>query len=91
MQGEEKRPRAQNLILESRKRLTVSGVSEVIEFDDTLIRMKTDLGDLIVHGDGLHVESLSVETGDLVMTGEVSAMNYENVRERSGLFGWLGR
>ncbi len=74
--------RAQNLILENRKRLSVSGVVEVSGFDEDYVRMLTTLGELIVHGEELHVETLSVETGESVITGHISALAYEEPPRR---------
>ena len=80
--------RSQNLILENRNRLSVSGVDEVNGFDDSYIRMKTSLGDLVVYGDDLHMEILSVETGEAVVTGEISDLIYEQ-SHREGLLSRL--
>lgn len=77
MAEEERTFKTQNLILENRKRLSVSGVKEVVGFDDGRVRMRTALGDLTVHGTGLRVEDLSVESGDLLVTGEIGEMIYE--------------
>ncbi len=78
--------RSQNLILESRKRLSVSGVEEVIGFDDNYVQMMTALGRLTVHGESLHVENLSVETGDLLLTGQIAELIYEDAPDRAGLW-----
>ena len=52
-----------NLILEDRRRLSVSGVMEVISFDDSQVVMETDRGVLTVDGGELHVEKLSLDVG----------------------------
>ncbi len=69
--------RTQNLILENRRRLSVSGVEEVVTFNEEAVSMKTVLGELTVRGEGLHVERLAVESGDLVVTGQVSSLAYQ--------------
>ncbi len=69
--------RPQNLILENRRRLNVSGVEEVVTFNEETVNMKTVLGELTVRGEGLHVERLTVESGDLVITGHVSSLIYQ--------------
>ena len=88
MAAEQYGARPQNLILENRKRLSVSGVEEVSGFDDSHVRMRTNLGILLAQGEELLVESLSVETGDAVITGKISELIYE---EYSGDGGWLSR
>ena len=89
MAGDERVTRPQNLILENRKRLNVSGVEEVAGFDDTFVRIRTCLGDLTVHGENLHVENLSVDTGELLITGTISEMAYEEPILRSGFLSKL--
>ena len=88
MAAEERTFKNQSLILENRKRLSVSGVEEVDGFDDAYIRMRTSLGTLTVHGQGLRVENLSVETGELLVTGEIAELIYEESDARPG---WLRR
>ena len=88
MAGEERSFKNQNLILESRKNLSVSGVEEVDGFDDGYVRMCTCLGALTVRGTGLRVENLSIETGELTVTGEIAEIVYE---EQAAGTGWLKR
>ena len=78
--------RTQNIILENRKKLNISGVEEILRFDDTLIVMKTVLGELFVRGTLLHVEKLSVESGELSVTGEVTELGYAESAERGGFW-----
>ena len=89
MAGEERITRPQNLILENRKRLSVSGVEEVAGFDESFVKIRTCLGDLTVHGENLHVETLSVETGDLLITGTINELDYEEPILRSGFLAKL--
>lgn len=69
MAGETERRKAQNIILENRNRLSVSGVEEVGGFDESIVEMQTELGALTVHGSNLRVETLSVDSGDLLVVG----------------------
>ena len=63
-----------SVVMEGRKKLSVSGVEEVESFDDTTIRMTTVLGELEVQGEGLHIEKLSLDGGDRKVEGQVSAL-----------------
>ena len=65
-----------SLILENRKSLTATGVSNVDSFDEQTVVAYTDLGELVIKGNGLNINSLSIETGELTLTGEVSSMRY---------------
>ena len=88
MQYEEKRVRpeaAHHVILEGRESLTVSGVEEGESFDETTIVMSTSKGTLVVTGENLHIEKLSLDGGDLKVEGDIDALTYEESRrERSG-------
>ena len=92
---EEKNARANaphHLILEDRERLTVSGVEEVESFDETSIIMVTCQGVLMVRGEGLHIEKLSLDGGDLKVEGLIDSLTYEEGRgEKLGLLARLFR
>lgn len=75
------------LTLKNREKLTMSGVSEVISFDDSTVVLETKLGTLIVQGEGLQLKTLSVDGGEVSVDGSVSSLSYE--QPRTG--GWLRR
>ena len=77
------------LILEEREHLTVSGVEEVESFDENLIVMDTAQGVLVVRGEDLHIEKLSLDGGDLKVEGTVESLTYEE--DRRGKGGFLSR
>ncbi|MDE5860927.1 MAG: YabP/YqfC family sporulation protein, partial [Ruminococcus sp.] len=58
----------QNLILENRKNLTISGITDVDSFDEKAICLYTQLGELTIQGRELHIDSMSVETGNMTIT-----------------------
>ena len=86
MPYEETRPVGHHLILEDRENLTVSGVEEVESFDENTIVMDTAQGTLIVRGEGLHIEKLSLDGGDLKVEGMVESLTYEESRRNKGGF-----
>ena len=86
MPYEEVRPVGHHLILEDREHLTVSGVEEVESFDENTIFMYTAQGTLIVRGEGLHIEKLSLDGGDLKVEGMVESLTYEESRRNKGGF-----
>jgi len=89
---EKKIQAAHHIILEEREQLAVSGVEEVESFDENTIIMYTCRGTLVVKGEGLHIEKLSLDGGDLKVEGEIDALTYEDTgRERGGLFARLFR
>ncbi len=65
-----------NLILENRKKLTISGIEDVDSFDEDSITLFTDTGTLTIRGAALHINKLSVETGEVIIEGEIGALIY---------------
>lgn len=66
----------QNVVLEDRKKLSVTGVSDVDSFDDRAITVFTQLGELSVRGMDLHISNLNIETGELSVDGRIDALIY---------------
>ncbi|NCE63501.1 sporulation protein YabP [Pseudoflavonifractor sp. 524-17] len=77
---------AHHIILEEREQLTVSGVEEVESFDENTIVMDTAQGCLIVRGENLHIEKLSLDGGDLKVDGTIDSLTYEERRQNQGSF-----
>ena len=80
---------AHRLELVGRERLTVSGVEEVESFDENLIVMDTAQGVLVVRGEDLHIEKLSLDGGDLKVEGTVESLTYEAERRKGGFLSRL--
>ena len=64
-----------NLILEDRAKLTLTGVTDVDCFDERMINLFTGLGELTIKGRNLHINDVSVETGDMTITGDICCCN----------------
>ena len=69
------------LTLNERKNLTMTGVTEVVSFEENAVVLKTALGLLTVQGQDLKLKTLSLEGGQVAVDGEVSALIYEQPRE----------
>lgn len=80
-------PLPHRLTLAERKKLTVTGVTEVISFEDTQVILQTGMGLLSVQGSQLQLKTLSLEGGQVEVEGTVSALIYEETRQG----GWLSR
>lgn len=74
-----------NLILENRNKLSVSGVTDVDRFDESLVLLYTSMGELTVRGTDLHVNDLSVESGEMNIEGEIQSIVYGDPDRRSPL------
>ena len=67
----------------------MSGVEEVSGFDESIVQMQTELGALTVHGSNLRVETLSADSGDLLVVGDISDLSYTDVPVRRGFWARL--
>lgn len=66
----------QNLILENREKLSISGVLDVLSFDDQIVILETELGLLTVKGENLRINKLSIDTSEVIVEGEISNLAY---------------
>lgn len=82
-------PAEHRLELTGRERLTVSGVEDVERFDETGIVMSTAAGTLVVTGEDLHIDKLSLDGGELHVDGRIDSIAYEE--ETAGRGGFLSR
>ena len=83
---------AHHILLEGREQLTVSGVEEGESFDENTIVMSTVKGTLVVRGEDLHIEKLSLDGGDMKVEGSVDSLTYEDdAGDRGGFFARLFR
>ena len=81
----------QNIIIENRSRVSISGVSDVGNFDENTVVLNTNRGLLTVRGTGLHVERLSLETGELAVEGLISGLDYSEEVATGGFWSRLFR
>ena len=66
-----------HVVIEERKSLTVSGVEDVERFDENSIILSTSKGAMVVSGENLHIEKLSLDGGDLKVEGDIDSVSYE--------------
>jgi len=86
MNQDKKKSSGHRLALEGRESLFVSGVEDVVSFDEHEILLDTVEGALTLRGEGLHINRLSVETGELQIEGLIDLMEYaDHAPRRPGL------
>ncbi len=66
-----------SVTLDRRENVAITGVLDVISFDEATIIADTDMGVLIIRGGNLHVNRLNLENGELEIDGEIISLNYE--------------
>ena len=75
-----------NIFLEDRKKLNINGVSDVDSFDEQTIVAITDLGELTIRGEKLHITRLSLEIGELQIEGNIAALSYADIAPKTNSF-----
>ena len=81
----------QNLILENRSKLSISGVLDVLSFDDQIIIIETELGLLTIKGETLRINKLSIDTSEVIVEGQIDSISYSskdlNKKSNEGFLG----
>lgn len=76
------------LTLKERSQLSMTGVSEVVSFDENAVVLHTTLGTLTIQGEQLQLKQLSVDGGQVAVDGKIAALLYEDPRPAGS---WLQR
>lgn len=76
------------LSMENRQKAELTGVSQVLAFDENQVILLTDCGEISFSGENLHVTKLMLEEGQLTVEGKVDSVIYT---QRSGRRGLLRR
>lgn len=79
-----------SVIMENRGKISVSGVTDVDRFDENIVILYTSMGELTVRGSDLHVNDLSVTSGEMNIEGDIDAVVYGD-RDRQSPLSFLGK
>ena len=74
----------QNIIIENRNKMSISGVNDVLSFDDQIVILETQLGMLTVKGDDLRISKLNIDTTEVIIDGNINSINYSDKQEKKG-------
>ena len=93
MNGQTQKPVAHEIHMLRRKEMSITGVKEVISFDENCVLLKSECGELSVEGSELHVGTLDTDRGLVTLTGRIDGVYYadENSEQKQGFFGKLFR
>lgn len=78
--------KGQKLILEDRTRFFAGLIKNVENFTEEEILLKTAYGGLLVEGKNLKLEDLSIESGEILLTGRVDKIEFLEIKEKGGFF-----
>lgn len=81
----------QNISMENRESLKISGVKDVKSFNENIVETETVLGKLTVKGEGIKIARLNPDEGILELTGYMYSCEYEDKAKltRRGKFGGM--
>jgi sporulation protein YabP len=84
------KPKVQNILVENRQKLLVSGVIDVESFNEQYVIVHTELGILAIKGEGLHISRLNLDNGELNVEGDILSLEYsESEGSKGGFFSRL--
>ena len=84
----------QNVIMENREKLNISGVLDVLSFDDQIVILETELGLLTIKGENLRINKLSLDNSEIAIDGEIGQLSYSdngNLEKNGGLLSKIFR
>ena len=81
----------QNIIIENREKISVTGVIDIHSFDDELVIAQTDLGILTVKGDDLKMNTLNLENNELIIEGKIIAVAYSDINSNGKKTGIMNK
>ena len=84
---------AHRLSMQGRTHMEVSGVTDVVSFDEEMIVLSTECGTMTVEGGSLHIHVLSIDQGIVSLDGRVDSIAYfeSNASEKDAKSGFFGR
>ena len=88
-QTQKSAPKSHVLNLENRARLSLTGVTDVSGFDESLVVLATGLGPLTVRGETLHIERIDLDAGQLELRGKIRELSYEEAAPAGGFWSRL--
>jgi sporulation protein YabP len=84
MADEKKGVSRHSVTIDRRNAISVTGVLDVISFDEETIIAETEMSVMIIRGANLHVNRLHLDSGELSVDGEIVSVVYD---DNTGGFG----
>ena len=93
MNGQTQKQLTHEIHMLRRKEMSITGVKEVISFDENCVLLKSECGEVSIEGSELHVGTLDTDRGLVTLTGRIDSIFYadEKSEQKSGFFGKLFR
>ena len=85
------RIRSHSIHIDDRRLNSVTGVKDVDSFNEQFVQLLTEAGELRIEGADLHITKLNLDEGQVMLEGEISALEYAEGEERGSLLGRIFR
>ena len=85
------RIRSHSIHIDDRRLISVTGVKDVDSFNEQFVQLLTEAGELRIEGAELHITKLNLDEGQVMLEGEISALEYTEGEERGSLLGRIFR
>lgn len=66
------------LNINGRKAASITGVNDVLSFDANEVLLQTEQGVLMIRGNELHVNRLTLEKGEVDIDGRIDSLTYSD-------------
>ena len=88
---EEKSLKEQNIVIQNREKTIVTGVEDILSFDDELVIMQTSLGMLTIKGQELKMNKLNLDNSELIIEGKTCAIAYSDAVDGNKKQGFMSK
>ena len=85
------RIRSHSVHMDDRRLMSVSGVKDVDSFNEQFVQLLTEAGELRIEGADLHITKFNLDEGQVMLEGEITALEYSDGEERGSFFGRMFR
>ena len=75
-----------SLTVKERNKINLNGIMNVMSFDESYVTLETNEGRICIEGEGLKIESLSQNGGEIQITGRVNGVFYSKEKRGKGAF-----
>jgi sporulation protein YabP len=76
--GGQKAESKHRITVQQRNSAALTGVTDVISFDESSVIAETESGVVIIKGMNLHISNLNLDSGELDLDGEIDSFAYDN-------------
>ena len=87
----EKSFKEQNIVIQNREKTIVTGVEDILSFDDELVIMQTNLGMLTIKGQELKMNKLNLDNSELIIEGKTCAIAYSDAVDGNKKQGFMSK